>query len=378
LKTTTRGIARACVPVGGVPERAAREFVARLGDSPSALTCAFFDRREQGDETVAALRAALGDTPHVLCSTAGEVFADRGYTTDSITGFSLPRDMGYTVVMADLGDVRDLTTETAAHIVGGLLDELGVGTDHPDCFALTLLDGICHQEERVAYALQTSLGRIPLVGGSAGDGTRFERTQVSYGPSGGDVTGVLAVVRSERPFRALQTQHFVATDTKLVVTDAIPAERRVLELNGAPAAQEYANILGIPVEELGPSVFARSPLLVRIAGEYHVRSIQRRDDDGALHIYCAIDEGLVLNLGEGRNISENLEQHLATIYGEIGEPQLTIGFDCILRRLESEAFGLDDHLLEVFDRYRVAGFNTYGEQFGSIHVNQTFTGIALA
>jgi len=28
-------------------------------------------------------------------------------------------------------------------------------------------------------------------------------------------------------------------------------------------------------------------------------------------------------------------------------------------------------------RYRVAGFNTYGEQHSGMHVNQTFVGMAL-
>ena len=32
---------------------------------------------------------------------------------------------------------------------------------------------------------------------------------------------------------------------------------------------------------------------------------------------------------------------------------------------------------ELLARYRVAGFNTYGEQHSGMHVNQTFVGMAL-
>ena len=32
---------------------------------------------------------------------------------------------------------------------------------------------------------------------------------------------------------------------------------------------------------------------------------------------------------------------------------------------------------EVLVRHGVVGFNTYGEQFGGMHVNQTFTGAAI-
>jgi hypothetical protein len=62
----------------------------------------------------------------------------------------------------------------------------------------------------------------------------------------------------------------------------------------------------------------------------------------------------------------------------MGEPTLIIGCDCILRRLEMEAQGIDDSVGRLMADSKVIGFSTYGEQFNSIHVNQTFTGIAIA
>ncbi|MDJ0931726.1 FIST C-terminal domain-containing protein [Breoghania sp.] len=47
---------------------------------------------------------------------------------------------------------------------------------------------------------------------------------------------------------------------------------------------------------LTPEIFAANPLLVRVGGDYHVRAIQKMTDDGALHFYCTIDEGIVLTL----------------------------------------------------------------------------------
>jgi hypothetical protein len=32
---------------------------------------------------------------------------------------------------------------------------------------------------------------------------------------------------------------------------------------------------------------------------------------------------------------------------------------------------------ELFQRNNTVGFSTYGEQYGGVHVNQTFTGIAI-
>jgi hypothetical protein len=56
---------------------------------------------------------------------------------------------------------------------------------------------------------------------------------------------------------------------------------------------------------------------------------------------------------------------------------LYIGFDCVLRRLGAERQQIAHRLSELYRRHRVIGFNTYGEQYRSMHVNQTFTGVAL-
>jgi hypothetical protein len=32
---------------------------------------------------------------------------------------------------------------------------------------------------------------------------------------------------------------------------------------------------------------------------------------------------------------------------------------------------------DLYRRYNVAGFHTYGEQFNAMHLNQTFTGVAI-
>ena len=67
---------------------------------------------------------------------------------------------------------------------------------------------------------------------------------------------------------------------------------------------------------------------------------------------------------------ERLEQRL-------GAPLLTIGCDCFLRRLEVEERGLGEAASELLRRQQVIGFNTYGEQYNGMHINQTFTGVAI-
>ena len=53
------------------------------------------------------------------------------------------------------------------------------------------------------------------------------------------------------------------------------------------------------------------------------------------------------------------------------------GCDCFLRRLEAEFTGVVDEVSDFLRHHKVIGFNTYGEQFDGMHINQTFTGVVI-
>jgi hypothetical protein len=56
---------------------------------------------------------------------------------------------------------------------------------------------------------------------------------------------------------------------------------------------------------------------------------------------------------------------------------LAIFCDCILRKLEVTDRSLREEFGRIFSGLTVVGFSTYGEQFNSIHINQTLTGVIL-
>src|ERR1019366_9921496 len=98
---------------------------------------------------------------------------------------------------------------------------------------------------------------------------------------------------------------------------------------------------------------------------------------GSLAFYCAIEEGLVLTLGEVLDPVAPLEEGLRAVERTIGTPQLVLGCDCVLRRLEQERRGLDARIGELLASHQVLGFSTYGEQNNALHLNQTFAGVAI-
>ena len=48
-----------------------------------------------------------------------------------------------------------------------------------------------------------------------------------------------------------------------------------------------------------------------------------------------------------------------------------------MRKLEIVESGLTDRVGDILRANNAVGFNTYGEQFCGVHVNQTLTGVAL-
>jgi hypothetical protein len=74
----------------------------------------------------------------------------------------------------------------------------------------------------------------------------------------------------------------------------------------------------------------------------------------------------------------NLENLFEGLQERLGDLLLTIGCDCFLRRLELEGNGNLERIGTFLRDQRVMGFNTYGEQFNGMHINQTFTGVAIA
>ncbi len=161
------------------------------------------------------------------------------------------------------------------------------------------------------------------------------------------------------------------------MTEADTANRIVKEINGLPAAEEYARLLGVDVHELNTMSFAASPVVVMIDGTDYVRSIQKANPDGSLTFFCAIEEGLVLRVSHGVGLMSNLEQTFDNIHSEIGSPKVVIACDCVLRKMEILRSGLNDQVAEIYQSNKTVGLNSYGEQFNGVHVNQTFTGIAI-
>jgi hypothetical protein len=357
---------------------AAQEFYRDIEQPDMALVIFFCSNDYDLDALAQELNMLFRDVQVIGCTSAGEI-GPGGYRERGISGVSFSSQ----VCSAVSGSLTQLDQFQIAegHALGKhLLRQLKQNAEsmtEQNTFALLLIDGLCLREERVTRTLQETLGKVPLAGGSAGDGMSFGKTYVYADGSFRSDCALLTLITTPLPFTVFKTQHFVSTDQRLVITEADTSRRVVKEINGLPAVEEYARLLGVSEHELTPARFAASPVVVLIDGSNYVRAIQKANEDGSITLYCAIEEGVVLRVAHGADIVENLETALTNIRAQIGPPELVITCDCILRRLEIVQNGLSDRIGEILKSNNAVGFNTYGEQFHGMHVNQTLSGIAL-
>jgi hypothetical protein len=318
-------------------------------------------------------------------ATTGRIISERGFEAAGVCGFHLPagRFASVDAVFEDVTAIglpelraraRELRFEIERKATGALVHR----------FALLLVDAESRCEERLAAVLGMELNGIPLIGGSAGDlyfnplGHPPGSTRLLHHEGAGRGAAILCLIASASPVTAYCHNYFVHSDRKFVITDADPARRLVREIDGRPALEVYAAACGLPAQTSETHAFAPFPLMIRIGNQYYPRGMQRIYPDGALEFACALEPGLVVALGEPGDMIARFGDLLAAMRVQIGAPDLIIAFDCAARTAYMEREGLTGGIETLLRPYAVSGFASLGEQFNTVHVNNTFTCIGIA
>lgn len=356
------------------PMRAVEEIQMLIWQPDMAFVIFFTSPEYDQENLIKALSCAFPDTTVVGCTTAGEL-TPRGYAEGSITAISFSAQhfkMQSRLIENVLEKGISEFSKTANTLVSDTLCPDGWNT-----LALQIADGMSLQEDVLVAALDAVLTPIPLFGGSAGDGMCFKETFVYQDGVFHTDAALLMLIHTDYQFREISFDHFIPSAEQMVVTNAVPSERIVSEINGEKAADEYARIIGAPREKLGPFLFASHPTLVKAGGRYHVRAIQSVINESSLKFLSAIDIGIVMTIGEALDIVGEMEKEFNHLEQEMGKPALILGFDCILRKIEIVTSGKKNEISRLLAENNVIGFSTYGEQHNGMHVNQTFVGVAF-
>jgi len=354
---------------------AVRAAIEGIVSSETCFVLAFVPNNLDAAQVTEQLGISLGGVPVFGCTTAGQITSE-GYESEALLVLAFSKK-SFRCASLLFDDLRPLAETKVAERAQKLVERFR-HTPNWNRLALLLTDGLSKQEDLLISVLETVLEDLPIFGGSAGDGFEFKQTFVFQNGKAHTNAAVLLLIETNLAFQGLGFDHFLPEGKQVIITESDPNERLVQEINGAPAAQEYARLVGCGVDELSPEVFAENPMLLQHHGRHYVRAINEASQiDNSLSFLAAIDDGLVLTLGQGREIIATLEAGLSVRDTQNREPDFILAFDCALRRLEFDQKDMTDAVSNVLRERRVFGFNTYGEQQSGVHMNQTFVGVAF-
>jgi hypothetical protein len=249
--------------------------------------------------------------------------------------------------------------------------------------AMCLLDWRSQCEELFIAGAGSTASTISLVGGSASDDVEFEpveqrghESRIFFRDEALSDCGLILLLETELPFTVIVTEHMVPCGGRVVVTATDPANRLVKELDGKPALERYAEVTGAG-DAMDSQLAGARPFGYYVDGRPYVRSVMGIEGD-ALRFACGVDRGTVLVPMEPGDMIPTTERALSEAEQQIGgEMSALIAFSCYGRFLEAERDGLTRAVGDVLTRYPVTGFNTFGEQINTLHVNHTMTGLAF-
>jgi len=322
----------------------------------------------------------LGQQPSLVicgCSTSGEVNPD-GFSNSSTLILLLPA-AHFSLSAMLVNNVNQDSIDGIADQARAHLQSFNQ-THKPNAdqvFSMLLIDGLTYSEEAVTSALHRGLGDIPIIGGSAGDDLQFKGTTQLLQNRAYSNAAVVVLMECRIPFLLFNEHNLIPTEHKLVVTEAEPDKRLVREFNAEPAAVAYARAIGLEPNELNPMSFASHTVVVKVGGEYHSRAIQQVNSDLSMSFFCAIDIGLVLTVARSEGMVRSTRDAIERFEHHLGSVSMMLGFDCIYRRLDAQYRNATGRMETLYTNKNFVGFNSYGEQYHSMHVNQTFTGVAF-
>lgn len=379
IASTTGQLARAHVT--GAAADAVPELLARLRSGlqgvPAVAVLYFASSRYDPGALAGPISAAFPQAAVIGCSTAGE-FTDQVNGTGGIAAVAFPYGVltGATAALGELtGDIA-AGTQSAVHRI-----ERTIGVElrdlDPDVhLGFVLIDGMHGAEEQVNDALGNAAPLLEFVGGSAGDDLAFDRTWVAVGDEVSYHGVALMVARAAVPYHMVKTCSFVPVGRTLRVTKADVAGRLVTELDGRPAAQVYAESVGVRVPDLDATVWMRYPVGLMIAGQPWIRSPQAVEG-GGIRFYAQLRPGMQVELMRAGDLVADTRSTIERVRADLGgEVRGAVLFNCILRRLEMDADGTGSQFLSTLAGIPTAGFHTYGETWLG-HVNQTLTGVVF-
>ena len=190
------------------PAAAMAEIKAEIGSQPLAGALMFCSHRFDRKALSIAIKHCMGELPVAGSISSGEL-TENGYDADTLSFIGFPAGE-FHLASCCLNDFDHFDPRGAAAAIRALVaesnrDSAHLGDDLHQV-ALFLVDGLSHREELLTMTIQDALGDIPLIGGSSGDGLRFNSTAIFDGATFRSDAAVIAILTTPRPLHVFKAQ----------------------------------------------------------------------------------------------------------------------------------------------------------------------------
>ncbi len=348
-------------------QAAAEEAIGGL-DGPADLLMVFSSSTHDQESILSGVNSVAGDAAVVGCSDAGEIVGDEKNTYS-----------GSVAVMAfKFGNIKFITAEAGgakkdSHAAGkDLAEKMIEKNGGKPSLVMVLIDGLAENGAAVVRGLQEVLGDdFPIMGGSAGDDFKFEKTYQYH--EGKVITDSVVGIALTGDFSfGMGVKHgWEPIGLPMIVTKAEGAVLK--EVDGKPAISIYEEYFGKRAEELIKEPLARMaytyPLGIEMKGrdELLIRDVIIANEKGEVTVAAEIPEGSRIRLMIGdRNKAIEAARTAAQSAMDVlkGEVKAAIMFNCIAR---NKLLGIEckteiDAVREIIGNdVPIIGFYTYGE-----------------
>ncbi|KFE71098.1 FIST signal transduction protein [Hyalangium minutum] len=369
------------------PVAAAEDLMKQLGSITPKLVMMFASRERDQSALNRAVRERLPKGCRLVGATTAGELDNTGIHSGSVVLGALYGDFD---VGVGLGTGLSLDAVSAGgNAIKKACEELGVrqaDLDPRKYVGLVIDDGFRYKKEELLLGILEKNQTLVLVGGGASDDNRDISKQSSQLHVDGEVATdavLVALFRTNAPFAALRSHWYIPTGERMTITKVDETHTRALEIDGKPAAQRYADLLGCQPSELEfgtPKGFAVRPTALRVGREYFIRAPWKPIlEDNSILFANLLEEGSELELMKIGDMAGMTKSFFTEeLPRRVHNPQAVLLFHCGGRMWYASATGKVPELAETLrSAPTAAGMNVHFEIYSGFHINTTLTVLAF-